>query len=389
MKDGELQILGKEQKQGKCKKWHKILFAFVAVVLVLGGLLLWMCSQDRSNVKSTIVPELQAATDYLLNEGLETIDGLQGQIIVMRVETGEILSMVGRERRFDGKFHFCENFGYQQEPGALMQTAALLAMLETGKVKLEDVVDTGSGVWDIDSVSMKDHNWHRGGYGKITLASALKNSSNIGISKTVRKVFQGNEKRYFELLDKMSFGQPSTVDGIDELKPMICSSMKDSASASRQMLWNAVGYERKMTPLQILTFYNAIANNGRMVMPTLHQTPVKVINEQIASKENIAKMQHLLYEVVTDGTAKRARTPLTSVAGKSGAAIVKDISINEDVSMQEFHVLFCGYFPAEAPKYSVIVSLNKQGLPASGMMASTVFRDIAEWMTENEESMLR
>ena len=388
MKDDELQILGKEQRLGKRKKWHKILFAVVAVVLALGGL--WLCSQDKSNVRTTLVPELQAATDYLLNEELETIDGLQGQVIVMRVETGEILSMVGRERRFDGKFQPCENFGYQQEPGSVMQTAALLAMLETGKVKLEDEVDTGSGVWNIDSISMKDHNWHRGGYGKITLASALKNSSNIGISKTVRKVFRGNEKSYFELLDNMSFGQPSTVDGIDELNPMICSSMKDSASASRQMLWNAVGYERKMAPLQILTFYNAIANNGRMVMPMLHQAPVTVINEQIASKENIAKMQHLLYEVVTDGTAKMAKTSLTSVAGKTGTATVKDISINEDASIHEYHVLFCGYFPAEAPKYSVIVSLNKQGLPASSAsMAGVVFRKIAEWLTQNEECVLQ
>ena len=172
MKEDELQILGKEQRLGKRKKWHKILFAVVAVVLALGGL--WLCSQDKSNVRTTLVPELQAATDYLLNEELEMIDGLQGQVIVMRVETGEILSMVGRERRFDGKFQPCENFGYQQEPGSVMQTAALLAMLETGKVKLEDEVDTGSGVWNIDSISMKDHNWHRGGYGKITLASALK-----------------------------------------------------------------------------------------------------------------------------------------------------------------------------------------------------------------------
>ena len=113
MKEDELQILGKEQS--KRKKWHKILFAMVAVVLALGGL--WLCSQDKSDVRTTLVPELQAAADYLLNEQLETIDGLQGQVIVMRVETGEILSMVGRERRFDGKFQPCENFGYQQEPG--------------------------------------------------------------------------------------------------------------------------------------------------------------------------------------------------------------------------------------------------------------------------------
>ena len=134
-----------------------------------------------------------------------------------------------------------------------------------------------------------------------------------------------------------------------------------------------------MTPIQTLTFYNAIANGGKMVKPSLRLGETEVINEQIASKENIAEIQKALYHVVTEGLAKPAGTPLVPVAGKTGTVLV-----NSYYQYSEYHISFCGYFPAFAPKYSIIVSLNKPGYPASGpLMAGSVFHDIVEWMVNH------
>ena len=174
----ELQVLGKSRKLSKREKW---LIAFMGTAMLSAVVLLGVWGHRRfakdeivEQRETTIVPELQQAVDSLLNEELELIGGLQGQVIVMEVQTGKILAMVGRERRFDGKFQPCRNFGYQQEPGSTMMTAALLALLETGEVELTDEIETGGGVCPIDKErNMIDNNWRRGGYGKITLERAL------------------------------------------------------------------------------------------------------------------------------------------------------------------------------------------------------------------------
>ena len=385
MREDDFQILGTDAKRQKRHRWIKILLTVIGVValvvitelsfryLVLG------VGESKEEAVTTIDPVLQHNVDSLLNNKLEEINGVQGQVIVMEVQSGEILAMAGRERRFDGKFQPCCNFAYQQVPGATMKTAALLALLETGKVSLTDVVDTENGIWEVDDQYMNDHNWRRGGYGEVTLGRALEVSSNIGISKTVRKVFKGRETEFFELLDKMSFGKPDSIKGVEGLCPMLFSSPKDSSWASRQLLWNSIGYERKMAPIQMLTFYNAIANDGKMVKPTLQKGHTEVLNEQIAKKENIAEIQHALYNVVYRGLGRLAGSSLVPVAGKTGTALTD--SRFEDEGITEFHVSFCGYFPADAPKYSIIVSMNKYGLPASGGgMAGTLFHDIIEWM---------
>ena len=246
MREGELQVLGKQQEMSKRKKWTIGVFSVIAAVMFVSiGFFIHKNLVSHSpeweeKEGTTIIPALQEVVDSLLNDKLTEMSGLQGQVIVMEVNTGAIRAMVGFERRFDGKFQHCSNFAFQQEPGSTMKTAALLALLETGEVKLSDEVDTGEGVWALDDEEIiKDHNWHRGGYGKITLERALEISSNIGISKTIRKVFDGKEQRYFELLDKMSLGQPDSIEGIAELKPMVYSSPKDSTWASRQLLWNS------------------------------------------------------------------------------------------------------------------------------------------------------
>ena len=390
MNNDELQILGAE----KPRKKNKVVIAVIALVVLLaiGGIYCALSSKQPDKIKTgkkmgeqTIVPELQWAVDSLMNAQMTEIGNcLQGQAIVMEVQTGEILAMVGLERNFEGRFQPCKNFAYQQELGSLMHTVSLLAMLETGKVKLDEVVDAGNGLYEIgNGMWMKDHNWRRGGYEKITLHRVLEVSSNIGIGKAADKAFGNNQQQFFDLLDKMSFGQPDNIEGIDGMNPISYSSPKDKEWANWKLWWSAIGYERKIAPIQMLTFYNAIANNGKMVKPTLKTGEIEIINSQIASQTNIDSMQVVLENVVSQGLGKKAGTAMLRVAGMTATSQVNEYDYYNEVGtpLIEYQLAFCGYFPAEEPKYSIIVSMNKLGLPASGGgMAGVVFHNIVEWM---------
>ena len=187
MKEDELQVLGTSSNRKRYRIW-----TIIAVCLAIVVVLFWLFAKSKSEKElvmttegTTISPALQEVADSLLDDKLKEVDGLQGQIIVMEVETGAIKAIAGRERRFDGQFQPCKNFGYQQELGSLTKTISLLVALETGKVNLSDVVDTGNGIWEVDNDRvMKDHNWRRGGYNKVTLDRAIEISSNIGISNS-------------------------------------------------------------------------------------------------------------------------------------------------------------------------------------------------------------
>lgn len=387
MNNDELQVLGNENRKSNNWKW---IVAIACVVLTIVCYLIYnRCSSTGNTLPmsqegSTISPALQHAADSLLNDKLTEINGLQGQVIIMNVQSGEILAMAGRERNFEGRFQPCQNFAYQQELGALTMTVSLLVGLESGKAHLSDVVDTGNGVWQIDDDRiMKDHNWRRGGYGEVTLDRALGVSSNIGISKTIWSLFKGHEQDYFNKLDSMSFGQPNSIEGIEGLRPSVYSSPKDSDWVNKDILWSAIGYNRKIAPIQMLTFYNAIANNGKMVKPTLVPGTAEVVNEQIAKKENFALMQQTLEHVVSQGLGHKAGSAKILVAGKTGTSQVNEY-YEGDNTVSEYQVAFCGFFPANKPKYSMIVSLNKIGLPASGGgMAGDAFHNIVEWMIDN------
>ena len=163
----ELQVLGERRKQSRREKWRlaKIIILIMSVIGLFGlanYLLISPRQPDRvvaEKGESTIIPKLQSAVDSMLNAELSEIDGLQGQAIVMEVQTGQILAMVGLERNFEGKFQPCKNFAYQQELGSMAKTASLLAAMETGRVRLTDSVDTGNGLWAVDDERyMKDHN---------------------------------------------------------------------------------------------------------------------------------------------------------------------------------------------------------------------------------------
>lgn len=353
---------------------------FIALII----LFLLVSCQSRQQVTeniSTIDSILQVNVTSLLENKLSELDALSGQAIVMEVQSGQIKALVGLTRKDSTNYQSCENFSVWQSTG-LMHPISLLAALETGKVKFSDKVDTGNGIYQIHGRELKDHNWHRGGYGELTIQEGLAASSNIATYKTMEKAFGDNPQTFFDLLANMSYGKPDSINGIANLQPAHIVTPKDNNWTKTAFVWSSIGYNQHVSPIQILTFYNAIANNGKMIQPQLYKDSVVVINPQIASRASIDSLKKALVFNITDGLGQPAKSDKVVVVGMQGTS---SLSTNEDSTKDMYAVEFCGYFPANNPKYSIIVSINKTGLPASGeLMAGDVFKKIVDYIKDWE-----
>lgn len=327
--------------------------------------------QQEDKQVSTIDSTLQVKSTSILENKLSEINAQSGQVIIMEVQTGQIKALVGLTKKDSANYQPCENFSVQR-PTGLMHPISLLAALETGKVNLSDKVDVGSGIYSIHGRELKDHNWQRGGYGEITIEQGLACSSNIATCKTMEEAFGDTPQSYFDLLTKMNYGKPDSITGISNLKPARFVTLKDKEWSSTAWAWFCIGYNQLIAPIQTLTFYNAIANNGKMIQPQLYKDSTTAINPQIASQANIDSLKQALEYVVTDGLGQSAKSSKVQVAGKTGTVQLEDGS---------YIVEFCGYFPANAPQYSIIVSIHKEELPASGgLMTGDVFRQIVDYI---------
>lgn len=327
------------------------------IAIVLGCMVMTLVSCKPKKV-STIDPILQDSLTAMMERKMNEIVAHSGQAIVMEVQTGEIKAMVGEGR---------------PQPSGLMRAVSLLAALESGKVKLSDTVDTQFGILMVGDEPLKDHNWHRGGYGEITALQSLMVGSNIGNYQLTKRAFE-NEQAYVDMLNKLNY----------ETEEMF--TPKDNGWEKKELAWLTIGYNQLIYPFQMLTIYNAIANGGKMVKPMLYKGETKVINPQIASKENIDSIQMALTMVVKEGLGKRAGSEKVQVAGATGTSqITMSDEDAETKALMEYSVEFCGFFPADEPKYSIIVSMNKMGLPASGgLMAGSVFSEIVDFIVERE-----
>ena len=343
----------------------------ILTIIAFIGLASCQSKQETIELMSTIDSTLQVKVTSILENKLSELNALSGQTIIMEVQTGHIKAMVGLESTDSANYQPCENFSQAYE-SALIHPISILAALETGKVKLADTVDVGNGSYSIQDRELKDHNWHRGGYGEISIKQGLASSSNIAVYKTMEKAFGNNAQAYFNLLNNMSYGKPDSIAGIANLKPAYFVTPKDSGWSDTAFAWFCIGYNQTITPIQMLTFYNAIANSGKMVQPQLYKDSTTVINPQIASQANINSLKQALEYVVTDGLGQPAKSDKIQIAGETGTVQLEN---------GNYIVEFCGYFPANAPQYSIIVSIHKDGLPASGgLMAGDVFRQIVNHM---------
>lgn len=341
----------------------------ILTIIAFIGLASCQPKQKTIELISTIDSTSQVEVASILGSKLSEINAQSGQAIIMEVRTGQIKALVGLERKDSMNYQPGENFSQAEESG-LIQPISILAALETGKVNLADKIDVGNGIYSIHGRELKDHNWHRGGYGEISIKQGLAVSSNIATYKTMKEAFGDTPQSYFNLLTKMNYSKPDSIIGIADLKPAYFVTPKDSGWSNTAFAWFCIGYNQAITPIRMLTFYNAIANNGKMVQPQLYKDSTTVISPQIASQANIDSLKQALQYVVTDGLGQPAKSDKVQVAGKTGTVQLEDGS---------YKVEFCGYFPADAPQYSIIVSIHKEGLPASGgLMAGDVFRQIID-----------
>lgn len=343
----------------------------ILTIIAFIGLASCQSKQETIELMSTIDSTLQVKVTSILENKLSELNALSGQTIIMEVQTGHIKAMVGLESTDSANYQPCENFSQAYE-SALIHPISILAALETGKVKLADTVDVGNGSYSIQDRELKDHNWHRGGYGEISIKQGLASSSNIAVYKTMEKAFGNNAQAYFNLLNNMSYSKPDSIAGIANLKPAYFVTPKDSGWSDTAFAWFCIGYNQTITPIQMLTFYNAIANSGKMVQPQLYKDSTTVINPQIVSQANIDSLKQALEYVVTDGLGQPTKSDKIQIAGETGTVQLEN---------GNYIVEFCGYFPANAPQYSIIVSIHKDGLPASGgLMAGDVFKQITEYI---------
>ncbi len=287
---------------------------------------------DGCDIITTIDVGMQDIAEKALVDELKEINATVGVAILMEVQTGDIKAIVNMTKCNDGIYREIRNnaISDMMEPGSTFKTASILVALDDGVITPETVVETGNGVYMMHGRYMKDHNWHRGGYGTINTTKSL------------------------------------------------------------ILAWMSIGYETQIPPINTLAFYNAIANNGVMVKPRFVKSIVKdgqvvediapeILNPAIASPKAISEIQTILEKVVSEGLGKKAGSKQFHVSGKTGTAQVSQGKAGYTNGTRRYLVSFCGYFPSEAPKYSCIVAIQKPGLPASGgLMAGSVFSKIAE-----------
>ena len=303
---------------------------------------------------------LQRQVNSILSHNIKGLNAINGQVIIMDCKSGEIKAMVNLMNTKSGIKPAIRQLS---EPTALMRTVSLLAALEQGKVKPNDSIDTKEGMIDISGYLLEDYNWRRGGNGKTSVQQGFLLSSNIATYLAVKQAFGKEYAQFHKIITDMGYGLPQ--DSIKAALPI----PNDNITLAKF----ATGKNQQISPLQILTFYNAIVNNGKMVKPTFHKRDTTIIKEQLASKENIAIIQQLLVQKVKDGLAHQAYSNKVSIAGEQGAVAAKDNRANKIYCLQ-----FCGYYPSDNPQYSIIVSLNKKGLPASSGMAGEITKQIVE-----------
>lgn len=374
---------------------------------------------NGNDIVTTIDVGIQDLAERSLIRELKEVGGYTGVAIVMEVATGDVVAMVNMDLDpATGEYREDRNHAIADllEPGSVFKTASFMVALEDGVIDTTTVVDTGNGVREMYARKMRDHNWSHGGYGVISVPRALQVSSNIGVSYLIDKHYHSCPDKFVKGLHKVGIAENLNLPFTEYEPPRVRIPMKDRKGkftksqwidkrgntrergwSNTALPWMSIGYETNVPPISVLTFYNAIANGGKMVRPrfvkrvekdgeVLREMPVEVLKEKICSDVTLGKIQTMLYQVVDIGLGKKAGSKHFHVSGKTGTAQKAD---GHGYKSGTVHYLlsFAGYFPSgkdrngnpETPKYSCIVCIHKAGLPASGGgMSGQVFHDIAE-----------
>ncbi|PKP33818.1 MAG: hypothetical protein CVU00_09630 [Bacteroidetes bacterium HGW-Bacteroidetes-17] len=346
---------------------------------------------DGKDIFTSIDVDIQDVAENALYQHLVEHGAYQGCAVLMETKTGFIKAIANlRYEPSTGTYEESYNYAIAEnvEPGSTFKLASMIAALESGKVKLDDYVETGEGWVKYYDRIMKDD--HKIGEGWITVREAFEKSSNVGISKVITKIFEDNPQKFVDYLTKMSIDEPLGLDILGEGKPYIKSPKDKSNWYGTTLPWMSIGYELTLTPLQTLTYYNAVANNGVMVKPQFVRAirqenqvlktfdPI-VINKSICSQRTIDSVKALLEGVVLRGTGTVAFENIKyKVAGKTGTAQIARGKSGYNKS--DYNASFVGYFPADDPQYSCIIVVNNptKGKIYGSAVAAPVFKEIAD-----------
>ena len=354
---------------------------------------------DGADIVTTIDVGMQDLAERALIDELKDpqVNGEMGVAILMEVKTGDVKAIVNMTRGADGEYYEMVNnaISFRCEPGSVFKTASFLVALDDGVIDTTMTINTGCGVMEMHGRPMKDHNWRRGGYGTISVPRALEVSSNIGVSWIIDKYYGSNPTKYVKGLYRVGIHEDLKLPIMGYHPPYI--RMPDTKTTDRAKYWSkttlpwmSIGYETQIAPINTVAFYNAIANDGKMMQPRFVKQLVKdgqvikeyepvVLKERIAKPQAIKTMQTILEHVVSQGLGKKAGSKSFKVAGKTGTAQVADQHGSYHSGTTRYWLSFCGFFPADEPRYTCIVCIRKSGLPASGGgMSGVVFHHISE-----------
>jgi cell division protein FtsI (penicillin-binding protein 3) len=343
--------------------------------------------QDGYDIISTIDVYIQDIAHHALLKQLEYYQADHGCVVVMETKTGEIKAISNLGRANDGSYYEAQNYAVAetQEPGSTFKIMDLIALLDDKKVDTSKVYDTNNGIVEYYGRKVRDSK--KGGYGKISLGRGFELSSNTVVVQAVYDAYSNNPKQFVERINNYGLNKPLGLQLIGEGKPIIPQPGTKSWSGTT-LPWMAFGYNIAMTPLQTLTLYNAVANDGVMVKPlfvkeikewnkTIKKFDTEVLYPKIASDETLIKVRSLLENVVKRGTGKKLYSKDFSMAGKTGTAQAN----YRDKSKLHYVSSFAGYFPANNPKYSCIVVVHKPNVTAGyygADVAGPVFKRIAQ-----------
>jgi cell division protein FtsI (penicillin-binding protein 3) len=340
------------------------------------------------DIQTTIDINIQDVAESSLLRHLAAHDADYGCVVLMEVKTGEIKAMANLGKLSKGAY--IENYNYAvgnqglTDPGSTFKLASVIALFEESKVSPEDTVDTGNGEYNFYDRVL--HDAKPGGYGKITVQEIFEHSSNIGIAKLINDHFGLDPQKFLDYVDKFGFSTPLGFQVEGEARPYI-KKPSDKSWSGISLPWMSMGHELKVSPLQMLAFYNGIANDGVMIKPiivkeakiadiVLERYETKVINQKLCSDNTLKMVRKMLEGVVERGTAKNINNSVYKIAGKTGTAQ----KIKNGLYTRSYYTSFVGYFPADKPKYSCIVVIdNPQGFNQHGSdVAAPVFKEIAD-----------
>lgn len=356
--------------------------------------------ENGCDVRTTIDLRIQHIAEQALLNKLHEVDADDGCVVVMEVKTGAVRAIANFRRVSERRFVEGRNNAIADmvEPGSTFKTMAAMAVVDEGIARPDEIFDTGNGVYAYTKGKhtrfINDWNKHRGGYGKITLAEAIHYSSNVGIAKAVLKGYENNPKAFIKKLKDMGVGDSIDLKMIGQAYPKIPHPDRYRGWNFTTLPWMSFGYNVQIPPIYTLMYYNAIANNGKMLAPIfvtdiIQNGTVKehidatVVREQICKPQTLVEIRKMLSGVVTSGTAQNLRSPYVAIAGKTGTAQISQGGAGYKSGETTHRVSFCGYFPDnETPLYSCIVVVTRpRGVyPSAGAISGEVVKSIAEQM---------